>query len=117
MRQGHSVEVYCIGHEAGLPERETRDGILVVRHPIAPTYKQPRWAWSRRSLRAMLAYALFVRGIAGEGRHDAYLLNEWPLLHVQFLPRQARQRTMLHWCEIRDGRFFARIQRYLPRLV
>ncbi|HQZ11637.1 MAG TPA: glycosyltransferase family 4 protein [Devosia sp.] len=116
-RRGHEVEIYCIGHELGLPPRESEDGMLVVRNPIAPTYKKPTMKWTKRSLRAMFRYAVFTRSIARERRHDVYLLNEWPLLHMPFLPAAARQRTILHWCEIRKGRLFSFLQARLPRLA
>lgn len=114
---GHQVDVFCIGHLEGLPTKEVIGGVPIQRWPIAPTYMQPTMAWSRRSLRAMIRYAMFTRSIARQRRHDVYLLNQWPLLHVPFLPRYARRRAILHWCEIRTGRFHRLIQAMLPRLV
>jgi glycosyltransferase involved in cell wall biosynthesis len=117
IRRGHEVEVFAIGHEDDLPAAERISGIPVHRDPITGDYKKPRFAWGKRNWPAIFRYALTVRRIAREGRHDFYLLNQWPLLHAVTLPRKARSRAMLHWCEIRDGRFYRLVQRLLPRLV
>ena len=115
--RGHAVEVFTIGHEAGLPEHDVLDGIPVTRAPIVPTYKQPRWAWAKRNWGAIFRYALATRRIAARGEHDLYILNQWPLLHAVTLPRRARARAVLHWCEIRHGRFYRALQAVLPRLT
>jgi glycosyltransferase involved in cell wall biosynthesis len=117
IRRGHEVEVFAIGHADDLPAAERISGIPVHRRPITGDYKKPRFAWGKRNWPAIFRYALETRRIAREGRHDFYLLNQWPLLHAVALPRKARSRAMLHWCEIRDGRFYRLVQRLLPRLV
>jgi glycosyltransferase involved in cell wall biosynthesis len=116
-RRGHKVDVYCVRHEEELPLEVVIDGIPVHRVPVASRYKEPRWRGMRRSWPAILQYSWHVRGIAQRDDHDFYLLNQWPLLHVPLLPRRARRRAMLHWCEVRNGRFFDAVQAWLPVLV
>jgi glycosyltransferase involved in cell wall biosynthesis len=114
---GHEVDVFCIGTDPAVLANETVDGVTVSRRPIAPTYKRPHIAATRRSVRAMLRYALYIRGVAKSGSYDAFFLNEWPLFHVVALPRAARRRALLHWCEFRTGQLNGFIQKRLPRLV
>lgn len=116
-QRGHSVDVYTIGHESHLPVEEVIDGITVRRGPIEANYKKPRWAWAKRNWGAIFRYAMFVRKVARKEDYDLYILNQWPLLHALALPAKARKRSVLHWCEIRTGRFYRLVQKYLPRVV
>ena len=94
VRIGHSVDVYCIGHEPGLPATETLNGVHIHRHPNGGHYKTPRFAAMRRNW-----------------------FDQWPLMHVTVLPRPVRARSAIHWCEIRDDAFLRTLQAVLPRLV
>jgi glycosyltransferase involved in cell wall biosynthesis len=113
--RGHEVEVLCIAHAAGLAPDERQEGIRIRRHPVAAGYTTPAWSWMRRRWGAILRYALWTRREVATGRFDLILLNQWPLLHAALLPRGARERAVLHWCEVRSDPFHAAIQRALPR--
>lgn len=115
--RGHSVDVYAIGHEDDLAAQEALNGIQVHRAPVMANYKKPRWAWAKRNWGAIFRYAWHVRQVAIKQDYDFYLLNQWPLLHALALPAKARRKAMLHWCEIRTGRFYRAIQKYLPKVV
>jgi len=115
--RGHRVEVFCVGHAAGLPAQETIDGIAVHRFPSDPTYRSPPRTWMKRAWPAILRYAFWTRRRVRDGDYDLVVLNQWPLLHALTLPHRFRRRAVLHWCEVRDGRFYAVIQRWLPRLA
>lgn len=115
LRRGHQLEVYCIAHQEGLPASEMLDGITVHRTLMAPNYTRPRFAAMRRDWMALSRFALHTRRIALRREHDFYLLNQWPFMHVVTLPRYARRRALLHWCEVRESRFFRIMQGYLPR--
>ncbi|MBN9057638.1 MAG: glycosyltransferase, partial [Rhizobiales bacterium] len=114
--RGHRVEVFCIGHAAGLPAEETLDGIAVHRFPSDPAYRSPPRAWMTRAWPTIFRYALWTRRRLRDDDYDLVVLNQWPLLHAVTLPRRLRRRTVLHWCEVRNGRFYATVQRWLPRL-
>ncbi|MBN9024611.1 MAG: glycosyltransferase [Rhizobiales bacterium] len=114
--RGHRVEVFCIGHAAGLPAEETLDGIAVHRFPSDPAYRSPPRAWMKRAWPTIFRYAFWTRRRLRDDDYDLVVLNQWPLLHAVTLPRRLRRRTVLHWCEVRNGRFYATVQRWLPRL-
>ena len=113
--RGHEVEVLCIGHEESLPAVEVVHGITIRRHPMDPTYKAPPRAWMKRAWPSIFRYAFWTRRMARAGNYDLLVLNQWPLLHAATLPRAARRRAVLHWCEIRGGRFYGALQKWLPR--
>lgn len=115
--RGHAVEVLCIGHAAGLAPDETVDGIRIRRHPVAPAYRTPPFAWMRRRWDVMLRYAIWTRQALAAAAPDLIVLNQWPLLHAALLPRPLRRRAILHWCEVRTDPFHSAIQRFLPRAV
>lgn len=117
VRRGHSVDVYCIGHEPGLTARETINGVHIHRHPNGGHYKNPRVKALRRNWSDIVKYSVGVRRVASAGRHDFYLLNQWPLMHVAALPRRVRKRSGLHWCEIREDPLLRTLQALLPRMV
>nr|WP_321983105.1 glycosyltransferase family 4 protein [uncultured Lichenicoccus sp.] len=114
LRRGHQLDVYCIAHQAGLPSDEILDGVSVHRTLTAPNYTRPRFAAMRREWTALYRFALHTRRIARRREHDFYLLNQWPFMHVMTLPRHARRRALVHWCEIRESGFFRLMQSYLP---
>lgn len=114
---GHSVDVYCIGHGPGLARDETSNGVRVHRYPNSGNYKKPLLAVLRRNWFDIARYSAFVRRMASEQRHDFYLLNQWPLMHVTALPRRVRGRSGIHWCEVRDDPFLRSLQAVLPRMV
>lgn len=117
VRRGHTVEVLCIAHAEGLPQVEQRDGIAVHRFPVAPNYIHPLKPWMKRSWTTIFRYAWFTRRQVQRHPHDVYILNQWPLLHAVTLPAAMRRRAALHWCEVRGGRFYGLVQKYLPRRV
>lgn len=117
VRRGHSVDVYCIGHEPGLPPREDLNGVQIWRGPNGGNYKHPLIPALRRNWFDIIRYSLHVRRIAAAQGHDFYLLNEWPLMHAAVLPRKSREHGAIHWCEARGGPLFTSVQATLPRLA
>lgn len=117
IERGHEIDVYCIGHEAGLTSKETLDGITVHRYPIDPLYKSPRFNFLKRNWRSAWRFSRFIANVAKRGEHDFYLLNQWPFLHTLTLPSSIRERSLLHWCEIRHSAIFRTAQAHLPKMV
>jgi glycosyltransferase involved in cell wall biosynthesis len=117
VRRGHSVDLHCIGHEPGLAADETINGVQIHRHPNGGRYKNPRLKALRRNWSDITKYSAGVRRVAKAGRHDFYLLNEWPLMHAAALPGRVRKRSALHWCEIREDPLLRTLQSVLPRTV
>lgn len=117
VERGHSVEVFCVGHAAGLPAQEIVDDITIHRFPSDPAYKTPPKAWMKRAWPSIFRYAAWTRRRLRLGEYHLVVLNQWPLLHAVTLPRDLRRRSVLHWCEVREGRFYGALQKWLPRLV
>lgn len=117
VERGHTVEVFCVGHEAGLPAHEILDAIAVHRFPSDPNYRAPTRPWMKRAWPTIFRYAFWTRRVVQSGNYDLVVLNQWPLLHAVTLPRRMRSRSVLHWCEVRDGRFYAAVQAWLPRFT
>jgi glycosyltransferase involved in cell wall biosynthesis len=117
VRRGHSVDVYCIGHDTSLATEETLNGVRIRRNPLSNRYMNPRIPALRRNWSDVLKFSASVRRQVVPQRYDFHLLNQWPLLHVNALPRNIRARTGIHWCEIRDDRIFSQVQKRLPRMV
>lgn len=117
VRRGHHVDVYCIGHEPGLADREVINGVTVHRSPNGGGYKHPVIPALRRNWSDIVRYSRGVRRLAKRRPYDFFLLNEWPLMHVTALPKLARARGGIHWCEVRGGPLFGVLQAQLPKLV
>jgi len=117
VQRGHSVDVFCVAHAEGLPGREVVDGVTVHRFPSDPDYKTPPRAWMKRAWPTIFRYAVWTRSRLSERAYHLVILNQWPLLHVVTLPAEHRRQAILHWCEVREGRFYATLQKWLPRLV
>ena len=117
VKNGHSVDLHCIGHAANLPAFENSGGIAVYRHPSDPFYKAPRFRLMKRAWPTIFKYALHVHRVAQQKNYDVLVLNQWPLLHAVTLSKAQRRKTVVHWCEIRNGLFFKVIQSLLPRIV
>lgn len=117
VRRGHSVDVYCIGHDKSLDREVTINGVRVRRNPLSNRYIDPPIPALRRNWPDVAKFSAWARRHLVKEHYDFHLLNEWPLLHVPALPRNIRARTGLHWCEIRDDQIVSRAQRWLPRMV
>jgi glycosyltransferase involved in cell wall biosynthesis len=117
VRRGHSVDVYCIGHDMSLATDETINGVRIRRNPLSNRYINPPIPALRRNWSDVLKFSARVRNQVVAQHYDFHLLNQWPLLHVNALPRNIRARSGIHWCEIRDGRLFSQVQKRLPRMV
>ncbi|MGE2836560.1 glycosyltransferase family 4 protein [Mycobacterium sp. SMC-4] len=117
VRRGHTVDVYCIGHDPSLPTHEILNGVSLFRNPNNGRYQKPLVPALRRSWSQITRYSAWIRGITNSARHDFYLLNQWPLMHVLALPPRARRRSAVHWCEVRDGTLFRTIQARFPKMV
>ncbi|MDF2825413.1 MAG: glycosyltransferase [Mycobacterium sp.] len=117
VRRGHSVDVYCIGHDTALPSEMTLNGVHVYRNPLSNTYMKPLVPALRRNWWDVVKFCAGVRRHVVPKKYDYYLLNEWPLLHVNALPRRVRARAAIHWCEIRDDAILGQAQKRLPPLV
>ena len=117
VRRGHSVDVYCIGHDTSLVADETLNGVRIRRSPLSNRYINPPIPALRRNWVDVSKYCLSIRREVIPQNYDFHLLNQWPLLHVGALPRKVRQRSGLHWCEIRDDQILRRAQNWLPRMT
>lgn len=117
VRRGHSVDVYCIGHDTGLEPELTVNGVHIRRNPLTNRYINPPIPALRRNWPAIVKYSAWVRRLVVPQQYDFHLLNQWPLLHAVALPRKVRMRTGIHWCEIRDDRIVGEAQKRLPRLA
>ncbi|MCV7136668.1 glycosyltransferase family 4 protein [Mycobacterium hodleri] len=117
VRRGHSVDVYCITHDAALPARETLNGVRIHRSNGSGIYPKPVIPALRRNWSDIVRYSAGVRRLGFGPPHDFYLLNQWPLLHVPALPRWARARSGIHWCEVRTTGPVRVLQKHLPRMV
>lgn len=117
IRRGHHVDVFCIGHQPGLADDETLNGVRVRRNPNGGRYKTPRVAAMRRNWTDIVRFSTAVRRLARRGQYDFFLLNEWPLMHVTALPKAVRARSAVHWCEIREDPFLRLLQAQLPKRV
>lgn len=115
--RGHSVDVYCIGHDTGLDRDVMVNGVHIRRHPLTDRYIDPPVRALRRNWPAIANYSAWVRRHVPGQQYDFHLLNQWPLMHVLALPRYIRARTGIHWCEIRDDQIVGQAQKRLPRLV
>lgn len=115
--RGHSVDVYCIGHDTGLDRDVMVNGVHVRRNPCTNRYINPPIPALRRNWPAIIKYSAWVRRHVVAQHYDFHLLNQWPLLHVPALPRDVRARTGIHWCEIREDRIVGTAQKRLPRLA
>jgi glycosyltransferase involved in cell wall biosynthesis len=117
VRRGHSVDVYCIGHDTKLVTAETINGVRIRRNPLSNSYINPPIPALRRNWPDVMKYSAWVRRVVVPQRYDFHLLNQWPLMHVNALPRNVRARAAIHWCEIRDDRILGQAQKRLPRIV
>lgn len=117
VRRGHEVDVHCIGHEPGLTAVEMLNGVRVCRHTNRGRYMSPKIAALRRDWTDIAKFSADVRRIAARGEHDFILMNQWPLMHIPALPRKIRERSAVHWCEIREDRLFTVLQSQLPKWV
>jgi glycosyltransferase involved in cell wall biosynthesis len=117
VRRGHSVDLFCIGHDTSLAVGETINGVAVRRHPLTDRYMTPRVAALRRNWLDVAKYSAWVRRQVASHPYDFHLLNQWPLLHIGALPRHTRARTGIHWCEIREDRILSQAQKRFPRVV
>jgi glycosyltransferase involved in cell wall biosynthesis len=117
VRRGHSVDVFCIGHQPGLAPEVTINGVRVHRLANGGNYKLPTIKALRRDWADITRYSAGVRKVAARREHDFYLLNQWPLLHIAALPQHARARSAVHWCEIREDRVLTAAQKWLPTRV
>lgn len=113
-KKGHEVFIYCIAHAKNLPPEEIRDGVNIRRMPVDPQYKTPRIQAFRRNPITMLRYGWWTRSVARQEKFDLNIFNQWPFTHVLFAPRDARDRGIIDWCEIRNGNIFKLLQRKLP---
>jgi len=117
VRRGHSVDVHCIGHKPGLAGQETINGVQVIRHANGGRYLSPRIAFLRRNWSDIARFSADVRRLGASDQYDFFLMNEWPVLHIPAMPKKARARSAVHWCEVRDNGPLIAIQRLFPRLV
>nr|WP_090338670.1 glycosyltransferase family 4 protein [Mycolicibacterium malmesburyense]CRL66641.1 glycosyltransferase [Mycolicibacterium malmesburyense] len=117
VRRGHSVDVYCIGHDRSLDTDVTINGVRVRRNPLSDRYLDPPIPALRRSWRDVVRFSTWVRRRVVAQPYDFHLANQWPLLHVPLLPRRVRALTGIHWCEIREDPIIGQAQKRLPRMV
>lgn len=114
---GHRVDVYCVRLSASDPAHEVTSGISVFRYPLAENYRRPIFRPLKRSVIPLLRYSLWVRRMARADKYDVMIFNQWPLAHIVFARREARSKSVLDWCEVRNGwvdRLFVQV---LPKLA
>jgi glycosyltransferase involved in cell wall biosynthesis len=121
---GHDVDVMCIGYGSGLAPEETVHGVRIHRHPVlADRPPRARRFGSRllaRAERAVVVQTRFVSAIRRrlkEEHFDLIYLNQYPLVHILALPRWARRRAAIDWCEMRADFPHPMAQRWLPKMV
>lgn len=62
VRQGHTVDVFCLAHDAAVPACETLSpGLTVTRRPRVADYRRPNSKLLPRSLTGMVRYAVAAR--------------------------------------------------------
>jgi len=116
LQLGHTVDVYCIRHSADVPEHEMASGVSVFRYPLAENYKKPWIKPLKRAAIPLLRYSLWVRQKAKPGKYDLMLFNQWPLAHIILARREVRAKTVLDWCEVRNGWLDRMFMKWLPKL-
>jgi len=117
VRRGHHVDVYCISHQPGLADQEVINGVTVHRYPNGGAYKTPRLRVLRRNWTDIVKYSAGVRRLASRRDYDFFLMNQWPLMHITALPKDARARSAIHWCEVREDPLLRTLQALLPKRV
>lgn len=124
VRRGHSVDVFCIGYEGDLLPEEDVQGIHVERFPFPKGQTERRRLLGSRTLARVARvltiqsrYMIGVRRRVRRGRYDWIYFNQYPLVHVLAVPRIARRRSAIDWCEVRDDFPLPLAQRLLPKLV
>jgi glycosyltransferase involved in cell wall biosynthesis len=110
----HRVSVYCVAHEEGMPARAEVDGVDVHRFASAPRYLNPRISGLPRDPAKLLGYSRWTRRHAAVNGADVHFYMQWPMLHAAMRPNAIGDRAIIDWCEVREGRLFAAIQRRLP---
>jgi len=117
VRQGHTIDVFCLAHDAAVPACEILlPGLTVTRRPRVADYRRPNSKFLPRSLTGMVRYAVAARRWLAQGQFDAIIMNQWPLLHVLAIRSRDRRRAVIDWCEIRPGLAYRLFQGVLPRL-
>jgi glycosyltransferase involved in cell wall biosynthesis len=91
-------------------------GVSVFRYPLAENYKKPWIKPLKRAVIPLLRYSLWVRKMARAGKYDLMLFNQWPLAHIVLAKRECRTKTVLDWCEVRNGWLDRIFMRWLPKL-
>lgn len=117
VQQGHTVDVFCLAHNATVAAYEdSSPGLTVTRRPRVPSYRLPTTKLLPRSLTGMVRYAIAARSWLAQGQFDAIIMNQWPLLHVLAIRSRDRRRAVIDWCEVRPGLAYRLFQGLLPRL-
>lgn len=117
VRRGHQVDLYCIGHQSGLAAEELINGVTVHRHPNGGSYKTPLLPALRRNWSDIVKYSTGVHRLPSRHDYDFFLMSQWPLMHIPALPKDARTRGALHWCEVREDPLLRTLQALLPKWV
>ncbi len=116
VRRGHAVHIFCILTTPGSQRHELMDGTVISRYPEAYNYRQPGLRWFRRKPLVVLKYSLRCRQI-DPSAFDLFIFNQWPLAHICLAPASIRKKSVVDWCEFRQGTLFNLIQSVFPRLV
>lgn len=117
VEMGHNVSVFCIGHSRVLRQSENINGVQILRFPLTDHYKRSYGTPFRRNPFVLIRYALWCRRVARRYAFEVCIFNQWPLLHVILASKDIRRRSLIDWCEIRNGWLFYLIQRTLPQYV
>lgn len=114
--KGHDVEILCIGHTLGLKKIEKINGVTVKRLNESKNYTSPKIRKLKRDWVAIIKYSILLRGYLKQNKFDYLILNQWPILHCFFIPRNQRSKCFLDWCESRSSWVFKLIQKILSTI-
>jgi len=115
--RGHAVDIYCIGHQRGLPRTERIGGAVVHRGPYDPAYTRPFIRALKRAPWTVVRYALWARRAVRGTDFDLLIYNQWPYLHILLARCAARRTAVIDWCEVRGGWPYRLAQSLLPPRV
>lgn len=112
-KRGHEVHVFTLKHDPALPsEEENPAGVTVYRYAYTEGYVKP----GSRKISGVLKYALSTAFRLFNRRFDAYIFNQWPLLHILSARPFIGHPLVIDWCEFWRKGFINFLQRIAFKL-
>ncbi|CAN5738959.1 hypothetical protein BH11PSE8_BH11PSE8_17730 [soil metagenome] len=106
LRQGCTVEVWCISDEPDSPPDESLGGIRIRRLVSQPNYTKS--GWGPRHLPTIVKFCLRIRKLGAElSTADGVIFAKWPFLPAAVLPLPKGPKLFFDWCEVRSSRFWS----------